>query len=214
MRIGTWNLDGRWSDRHAGHLVALDCDVLLLTEVSPGTVLDGYQLHLGGGVASSGQHWAAIASRADLLPSADPHVASAMAQVDGRTFCSSVLPWRGCDAETWGDGDLAAKMQMTLDKLRASFAGVDVWGGDWNAALGDQDWTSSRGARAALRDVLDDLRLQVPTAALPSQRPGVLSIDHVALRERVPVTACQHVPSGPLSDHDAYVVVVPTNQDD
>ncbi|WP_267128537.1 MULTISPECIES: hypothetical protein [unclassified Nocardioides] len=34
MRIGTWNLAGRWDARHLALLEAMDCDVLLLTEVS------------------------------------------------------------------------------------------------------------------------------------------------------------------------------------
>ena len=44
MRIGTWNLAGRWSAHHAGLLLAADCDVWLLTEVNERTTLPGYTL--------------------------------------------------------------------------------------------------------------------------------------------------------------------------
>ena len=45
MKIGTWNLAGRWTDTHRVFLAALDCDLLLLTEVSERLVLPGYFLH-------------------------------------------------------------------------------------------------------------------------------------------------------------------------
>ena len=58
MRIGTWNLAGRWSSGHRGFLEEMRCDVLLLTEVSTRRVapddrardqdLDGTQTLLGG----------------------------------------------------------------------------------------------------------------------------------------------------------------------
>jgi hypothetical protein len=47
MRIGTWNLQGRWDLRHLELLSAHDCDVWLLTEVnktassSPATTRSG-----------------------------------------------------------------------------------------------------------------------------------------------------------------------------
>ena len=34
VRIGTWNLAGRWSDEHRTLILTADCDVWLLTEVS------------------------------------------------------------------------------------------------------------------------------------------------------------------------------------
>jgi hypothetical protein len=33
MRIGTWNLDGRWSADHGRFLTEEECDIWLLTEV-------------------------------------------------------------------------------------------------------------------------------------------------------------------------------------
>lgn len=46
MRIGTWNLAGRWDSRHLGLLTAADCDLLLLTEVSERVELLGYPRQL------------------------------------------------------------------------------------------------------------------------------------------------------------------------
>jgi hypothetical protein len=45
MRIGTWNIAGRWSGDHLAFVRDLDCDVLLLTEVGERTTLPGYELH-------------------------------------------------------------------------------------------------------------------------------------------------------------------------
>ena len=33
LRIGTWNLEGRWTADHLAFMVDLDCDVWLVTEV-------------------------------------------------------------------------------------------------------------------------------------------------------------------------------------
>ena len=43
MRIGTWNLGGRWGDQHRAFLRRRDCDVWLLTEVRTDVQLHGYQ---------------------------------------------------------------------------------------------------------------------------------------------------------------------------
>ena len=44
MRIGTWNLDGRWSPRHQHLLEDAECDVWLLTEVPTSFSLPGGDL--------------------------------------------------------------------------------------------------------------------------------------------------------------------------
>jgi len=49
VRIGTWNLAGRWSDHHRDLILAADCDVWLLTEVNERTSLPGYAIHLSQG---------------------------------------------------------------------------------------------------------------------------------------------------------------------
>ena len=63
MRIGTWNLAGRWSDAHLALMVRADCDVWLLTEVNVCTDLPGYDLHLGANEMAPKRRWAGIASR-------------------------------------------------------------------------------------------------------------------------------------------------------
>lgn len=41
MRIGTWNLEGRWTPDHAAVMADLKCDVWLLTENQRNTELPG-----------------------------------------------------------------------------------------------------------------------------------------------------------------------------
>ncbi len=72
MRIGTWNLDGRRSDRHAHLLHSVDCDVWLLTEVHPAVTLLGYAAHLTHGEIRPGVRWAGVFCRSSLEPLADP----------------------------------------------------------------------------------------------------------------------------------------------
>ncbi|SDC03559.1 hypothetical protein GA0111570_11523 [Raineyella antarctica] len=105
LRIGTWNLDSRCQPAHVDFLLNLDCDVLLLTEVSPRLEVPGYDKVLTAEVMVRGQHWAGVFSRLPLEPLPEPHPASAAARIDGQVFCSSVLPWRGCGSdEPWGSG--------------------------------------------------------------------------------------------------------------
>ena len=49
MRLGAWNLAGRWSNDHRGFLEGLQCDVLLLTEVSDRVELPGITGHMTRG---------------------------------------------------------------------------------------------------------------------------------------------------------------------
>ena len=95
MRIGTWNLEGRWDRRHLAFVEGLDCDVLLLTEVRDDTQIPGMSLHMTKIQMMPGRRWAAVASRSELAALPGPHGAAAMADVNGLRFCSSVLPWRG-----------------------------------------------------------------------------------------------------------------------
>lgn len=103
MRIGTWNLAGRWDDRHRALLEMMDCDVLLLTEVSERLAVPGYDLHLGRQLMAPKRRWAAVASRLPGSPEPDPHGASAMVALEGLRVCSSILPWRSCGTRApWG----------------------------------------------------------------------------------------------------------------
>lgn len=95
VRIGTWNLAGRWSPDHRDLLLDADCDVWLLTEVSERTALPGYAVHCTSAHMAARRRWAGVASRLPMASLPDPHPASAAAQVGALTFASTVLPWRG-----------------------------------------------------------------------------------------------------------------------
>lgn len=211
LRVGTWNLDARHQPTHVDLLLGMDCDVLLLTEVSPRLELPGYAKVLTAGVMARGQHWAGVFSRRPLEPLAEPHPASAAARVDGRTFCSSILPWTGCGPdEPWGTGKHAEKTERCLAQLRGSLRPDGVWGGDWNHSLLGRETAGSLAGRAAVQGTLDELGLQAPTADLPHAVGGLRSIDHVAVPDVWHVVSAERVSAvvgdRRLSDHDAYVV--------
>lgn len=211
MRIGTFNLAGRWSPLHHDFLMRLDCDVLLLTEVSERTRLDGFELHLGEGVMAPKRRWAAVAATGSIAPVADPHPASAMIQQDGIRFCSSILPWRSCGSrEPWGAGTHAEKTLETLRVLETALPTADlVWGGDWNHAFTGVETAGSKADRNALLATVHKLNLKVPTTEEPHRIDGITSIDHIAVPKDVAAGAERVVAEAAgkrLSDHDAYVV--------
>lgn len=214
-RIGTWNLAGRWSPAHRELLTAQHCDVWLLTEVRDETDIPGFYRHLTAGEMAPGRRWAGVFSRSPLTALPDPHAASACAVVDGVTFCSTVLPWRGSGPVPWGEGTHAERTVRTL----ATLVGVLprnglVWGGDWNHSLFGAEWAGSKAGRPHLESALDELGLQVPTRDLPHRIAGVGSIDHIAVSREATVVDARRVsgigPDGALSDHDAYVVELAT----
>ncbi len=133
VRIGTWNLAGRWDSRHYDFLARLDCDVWLLTEVSERLELPGYDRHLTTGLMAARRRWAGIVSRLGLEPLADPHPASAMASAAGLTFCSSILPWKAAPSrDPWVGGGHAEKMGSAVTSLLPQLPRTDlIWGGDW-----------------------------------------------------------------------------------
>ena len=63
MRIGTWNLAGRWSLAHQSLLGDAECDVWLLTEVPPAFSLPGGDLSRSEPMTATGRSWAAVWSR-------------------------------------------------------------------------------------------------------------------------------------------------------
>lgn len=58
VRIGAWNLQGRWDERHRAHVEAMRCDVLLLTEVSEGVAIPGMNLHSTKSSMAPRRRWA------------------------------------------------------------------------------------------------------------------------------------------------------------
>ncbi|WP_231916832.1 TfoX/Sxy family protein [Nocardioides scoriae] len=219
MRIGTWNLEGRWDERDRDLLREMDCDLLLLTEVRRGTRLDDHEVHLTAGDMAGGRAWAAVASRAaDLEPRPDPHGASAMAVVDGvGTCCSSILPWRSCGTRApWVGATTAERTAEAVASVEA--AGPVVWGGDWNNALRGPDWSGSRSGRDRIREAVRRLGLVVPTSALPHHLPDLCSIDHIGVPEAWERGGAARIAAERegrrISDHDAYVVEVAVPQPD
>ena len=94
MRIGTWNIAGRWSEDHAALLTDANCDVWLLTEVNDRTVLPGFETHRCQLEMAAKRRWAAIASRLPMTPEPDPHPASARVRIVSTTYVSSILQCR------------------------------------------------------------------------------------------------------------------------
>lgn len=215
MRIGTWNLAGRWSPDHLDLLLGGDCDVWLLTEVSEKTALPGYTVHATSARMAARRHWAGVASR---LPSAslpDPHAASAAAQVGGWTFVSSILPWKSASLRPpWVGPKHADKTGHAVEDLLLHLRTYPrlVWGGDWNHALVGREYAGSIGGRTSITAALTELGLTVPTTDLPHRIDGLLTIDHVAVPASVSASASR-IPAEAggkrLSDHDAYAVDVP-----
>ena len=212
MRIGTWNLAGRWSDDHRRLLLEADCDVWLLTEVNERTSLPGFAIHLSAAPMAPRRRWAAVASRLPMASSPDPHRASAAAQIGATTYVSSVLPWRSArSGPVWAGERHADKTQNPVDDLLLRLRAVPsrVWGGDWNHALTGTEYAGSKAGRDAIASALDELGLVVPTAELPHAIDGLLSIDHVAVPAGLAASAVRVVAEREgkrLSDHDAYVV--------
>jgi endonuclease/exonuclease/phosphatase family metal-dependent hydrolase len=215
MRIGTWNLEGRRDGRQAQFLLAQDCDVWLLTEVSESFSLAGFALHTTSTEMAPGRRWAAVASRQPLEALPDPHPASAMAAVGDLTFCSSVLPWRSCGARSpWVGTRHGEKTKAVMDALALALplSGL-VWGGDLNQSLDGPDYSGSRQGLGHILAALDRLGLQVPTRGLPHREAAICSIDHIAVASGLQVTANRRVAATVggerLSDHDLYWVEIP-----
>jgi len=209
MRIGTWNLAGRWSPAHERLLESQDCDVWLLTEVSLQVELAGYGQHRTSGLMARGRAWAAVLSRDPVEPLPDPHPASSAASIGDIVYCSSILPWRSCGARApWTGARHADKTAATIAALDTALPRTKlVWGGDFNHALGGAEVAGSMAGRGHVERFIEARELQVPTAQLPHRLDGLLSIDHIAVAAARTTTAF-HVPAGGLSDHPAYVADV------
>lgn len=208
MKIGTWNLAGRWQPEHEALLTDVDCDVWLLTEVNERVELDGFARQLSAALMAPKRRWAGVYSRRPLQALPDPHRASAAAVIDGTTYCSTILPWRSC-GPTWPGARHAERTELALRELVDNMAVQDlVWGGDWNHALSGVEWAGSKGGRAHVVAAVERLGVYVPTAGLPHRLEGHLSIDHIAVSHRWQVMAVERRTAVDLSDHDCHVIDV------
>lgn len=212
IKVGTWNLDGHWSDQHESLLISEQCDVWLLTEVHPSIHVNRFNIHLSAQRMSRGQHYAAILSRSPLTPIPHPHPASVAAVVEDITFCSSILPWAGCAGQPvspWHNGESVSEMvRETVDSLIGKLPkGSLVWGGDWNQNLeGGWQHVGSKGGQSHICDALKVLELQIPTKDLPHRINGAYTIDHIAVPKRWECSNATRVSTAGLSDHDAYMI--------
>lgn len=209
MRIGTWNIAGRTSPAHVEFALALECDVLLLTEVSDRFELPGLHATRSANEMAAKRRWAAVVSTAPLTALPDPHPASAAARVDRITFCSSILPWRSCAPTPWGEGNHAARTDRALTALDSALPRERlVWGGDFNHSLLGGEYAGTKAGRQAIEEFIADRGMVIPTADLPHRVPDVWSIDHVAVPSTWSVRDTTRHDATGLSDHDAYVVEV------
>lgn len=211
MRIGTWNLAGRWSASRAEFLAALRCDVLLLTEVHHETRVPGMRGRTTYGLMAPDRFWAAVFTSGTHIGYPDPHGAAAMVVVDGLTCVSSVLPWRACGTGFPWVGERHAEKTANAVAPISRLRSPVIWGGDWNHALEGPDHVGSKEGREHIFGVLDALGLQVPTSELGAYR-GERSVDHIAVPKEWVLLSAERVPAAAggkrLSDHDAYVVEV------
>jgi hypothetical protein len=193
----------------------MDCDLWMLTEVSERLAMDGYHLHRGVRLMAQKRRWAGILSRQVMTPMPDPHPASAMAQVNDLTVCSSILPWKGSGGlAPWVGARHVDRTEATINDLdHALPRRALVWGGDWNHALSGREYAGSIGGRRHVLGLLEGRGMRVPTAGLPHRIEGLLSIDHIGLTEDLRSGDATRFraesPDGRrLSDHDGYVLTL------
>lgn len=193
-RVGTWNLEGKWSDRHSDLLAQADCHVWLLTEVPMRAQLKGFAMHPSGALMTDNRRWAAIAVRDNISVTqrpADPHPASVAIDVEGTTYCASVLPWRSCGTGApWRGRNVAAKTEPTTQTLIKDLPpGNTVWGGDWNHSFAGPETAGSLAGREVILEALNTLELTLATADLPHRTHEGFTIDHIAVPADANVTS-------------------------
>jgi len=212
MRVGTWNLEGRWSSAHAAFMEQADCDVWLLSIVQ-----DAFALVNGATARSEPRGddvaWSAVWSSAGLEAIEATHPAVACAQVGEMLVCSSVLPWRHAAPYSDDDGDSVVSItRAAIDGVREALAGEHdvIWGGGWNHGLHERENVGTLTGRRGIMALIDELGLQTPTARLPNSIAGIFSTDHIAVPARWEVEDARRLiaESGGrrLTDNDAYVV--------
>lgn len=216
MRIGTWNLDGRWSGRHQRLLAEAECDVWLLTEVPEPLPSGGHLVTSDAMPSTRAKSWAAVWSDQPIAEQPPIHPAAALALCGDLLLCSCVLPWRGARPYWPDEGSTVAAMTLAaLGRLGPSLISNEhavVWGGDWNHAMTGREHAGSMEGRRAIEALVATAGLVVTTIDAPHRIDGLLSIDHIAVPTRWARAPCRRVVAeakgARLSDHDAYVVEV------
>ena len=155
------------------------------------------------------QHWAAVLSLLPLERLKDPHEASAAAKINGVTYCSTILPWRGVQANSapWQGSNHSEMTENAIKTLLSKLPKKDlVWGGDWNHSLIGKEHAGSIGGRNHLLDAISKLELNVPTSGLSHRGNYCQAIDHIGVPLSWTVESAKRIDARGLSDHDAYVV--------
>lgn len=218
MRIGTWNVENRlMTKQHEDLLRDQQCDVWLLTELhrswadEHGTTVLDFHSHLSKGVMGHNHHWAAVLSLLPLERLKDPHPASAAAKINGVTYCSTILPWRGvkAGAEPWAGSNHAEMTASAIEELLRNVPKENlVWGGDWNHSLIGKESAGSMGGRQHVHGAIEKLALNVPTSVLSHRGDYCLAIDHIGVPMTWKVDSAKRIDAEGLSDHDMYIVEV------
>jgi hypothetical protein len=214
MRVGTWNLEGRWSAGHAAFMAQCACDIWLLSIVQ-----DAFAPQTGETARSEPRgegddvSWSAVWSAAGLAAIEPSHPAVACARVGELLVCRSVRPWRNAAPFSDDDGDSVASItRAAIAGVRDALAGGQdvIWGGGWNHGLYEQENVGTLLGRRGIRELVAELALQTPTARLPNSIAGMFSTDHIAVPERWEVHDASRVIAQlrgrRLTDSDAYVV--------
>jgi len=218
MRIGTWNVENRlMTDEHRDLLLREDVDIWWLTEMNrkwaddAGKKILHFNGHLSSEVMGHNQHWAAVLSISPLEGHDDPHAASAAAVVNGVTYYSTILPWRGVksDSAPWHGSNHAEMTKEAIETLFLKPPTNDlVWGGDWNHPLIGKEHAGSMGGRNHLLEAIKELGLNVPTSGLSHQGNYCHAIDHIGVPMSWTVESAKRIDAEGLLDHDAYVIEV------
>lgn len=208
IRIGTWNLEGKWSADHHALLSAQNCQIWLLTEV-PTAIAADFHIHHTSQLMQPSKYWAGILSIDKLTPVSDPHPASAAALIAGVAYCSSILPWATCGSEPtqpWRGSSLEEKTKTAIEPIEKLLKDkTTVWGGDWNQNLqGEWEHVGSGAMRGVIESTVESLGLQVTTRKLPHRLQGSHTIDHIAIPEDWTLHHSLRVSAHGLSDHDLY----------
>jgi len=213
MRVGTWNLEGRWSPAHAWFMEQCACDIWLLSIVH-----DVVELGSGEMVRSEemGEEtsWAAVWSASGLDPHESVHPAVAIGRIGELLACSCVLPWRGAAPFSDDAGDNVVSItKAALDGIREALtagAGDAIWGGGFNHALHGAEHTGTLKGRKGINVLVGELALQTPTAQLPHSIAGNFATDHIAVPESWDVGGASRMAAKlggqRLTENDAYVV--------
>lgn len=208
MRIGTWNLAGRWSMDHARVIEDADCDIWLLTDVPARVSASGYHQHLSVGRRGPSAHWSGILSRLAAAEVVHTSPTATVLSIADIVLVSTVLPWPEPHAdEPWEGESHAERYAGALAETGALLDGhIPICGGTWNQPLMGNIIGYSRQAQDALEAFLNNHSLQVPTRDLLGRQRQYTS-DHVAVPASWTVIASGKVEVDPaLSPFDLFCV--------